>query len=244
MSMGGWWNRQARKHSDSDFKAMRAEKNSRKKPKAPVDSVYRYFDREEYAEAFARGEVFISTLKRCREYEDPLQGDKEEAYEHYNSGRAVTGDGSDPDFVAFAAKCGVRVAEGARGITIVDNTMTTYLADAFVLCTTLGFVNDLSESFGKYCVKISSVDKFARALTVSLNAKYKLAQSAHGMVSYQGRHYKELENSPGLLGFVKPADPYAPQREYRFLWTALDPTEIKGCVVLCPEISQYVTRVK
>jgi hypothetical protein len=55
------------------------------------ESIYRFFSEEYQANALAQGEVWLSTLETCRAYEDPAQGDLEEAHETYNSGHAVGG---------------------------------------------------------------------------------------------------------------------------------------------------------
>jgi hypothetical protein len=54
-------------------------------PKMPP-RVYRYFDRAVYANDFTRGEVYISTLERCRTLENSNRLDAGEATESYASG--------------------------------------------------------------------------------------------------------------------------------------------------------------
>ena len=246
MAKSSWWNRNSQKMDSPAFRAERdAKKKLKKNSRKIIPEVYRYFDNEDHAAAFVNGEIFISTLKRCREYEDPLQGDREEGYERYNTGRRITGNGSDPAFVAMAARAGIRVGPDAIGVTIENNERTTYLHDAYVLCTTLGFsADDLTETFGKYCVKIKSVDKFHSAVTESLALKTEIFQSARGAIIYKERFYKEFEDSPGLIGFVKPPDKYAPQKEYRFLWCVPDGVQISGVVVKCPDVVNLLTRIR
>lgn len=246
MAKLNWWNRNPQKIDDSEFKSKRDVKkrlkqNSRKK----ISEVYRYFENEEHAAAFVRGEIFISTLKRCREYEDPLQGDREEGYERYNTGRRITGNGSDPAFVAMAAKAGIHVGPDSGEVTLENNERTTFLHDAYVLCTTLGFsAEDLTETFGKYCVKIKSIEKFNSAVTESLSSATQISQSSRGEIIYKERFYKEFEDSPGLIGFVKPPDKYAAQKEYRFLWYVPVEVEISGLVVRCPDVVNLLTRIR
>ena len=48
--------------------------------------LFRCFDREEYANAFATGEIRLSTLTRCREYENAERGDSGEGTLTYFSG--------------------------------------------------------------------------------------------------------------------------------------------------------------
>ncbi|MNM29970.1 hypothetical protein D3C81_405210 [compost metagenome] len=243
MGKANWWDRRARLF-DGDLSGLKVKKKAKKKLIKPVAVVYRYFDDPDYADAFASGEIFVSTLKRCREYEDPLQGDPEEAFEHYNSGSSITGHGSDKEFVARAARAGVFVDPSAENITIKDQVVTNYLSDAYVLCTTLGFAKNLSGTFGAYCVKITNPDAFSYELTKALAKDVRLFQSLRGPVAYRAREYRELEDAPGVLGFVKPPDLYASQREYRFLWTVVDGEEVSPRVVSCPNIVPFVKRVK
>lgn len=245
MSKLNWWDRNSRNGESSGF---RLERDTKKKIKLNsrkvVPHVYRYFDKEHHAEAFARGEIFVSTLKRCREYEDPLQGDREEAFERYNTGRTITGDGSDPAFVAMAANAGIHIGPDSKGITLSNNSRTSYLHDAYVLCTTLGaFEGEELESFGKYCVRINDVGGFHSKLTKNLLLTSNIERSVRGGVIYKERFYKEFESSPGLIGFVKPPDMYSNQREYRFLWYVPEGSSIAGKVVSCPEIARMVTRI-
>ncbi len=120
-----------------------------------IKSVYRFFMKENEAEALTRGQVWISTLKTCRNYENPEQGDPQEAYETYSSGY-IKGDGNDPDFVARALKSGIYIDPSCRGGTIDNCSETTYIVDSYILCTTKVFSPEkLSDTFGRYCVEIT-----------------------------------------------------------------------------------------
>jgi hypothetical protein len=46
----------------------------------PPAKVYRFFKEKAHADALAAGNIWISTLQRCREYEDPKQGDPKDGY--------------------------------------------------------------------------------------------------------------------------------------------------------------------
>lgn len=246
MAKSNWWNRSPHQIDSSEFKFKRdAKKQLKQNSRKKISEVFRYFENEEHAAAFVKGEIFISTLKRCRHYEDPLQGDREEGYEHYNTGRRITGNGSDPAFVAMAARAGIHIGPGAVDVTIENNGRTTFLHDAYVLCTTIGFsAESLTKTFGKYCVKIKSVEKFHSVITEALSSVTEISQSARGEIVYKERFYKEFEESPGLIGFVKPPDKYAAQKEYRFLWFVPDGAEISGLVIKCPNVVKLLTRVR
>ena len=243
-----WWDRNARSAESRGFKIekkskQKTQKNTNEGSMEPMIEVYRYFGKEEHAESFARGEIFVSTLNICRGYENSLQGDHEEGFERYNTGRTITGNGSDPAFAAMAARAGIYVMPGAE-ITIANNQSVRRLHNAYVLCTTLEpFDGEELEAFGKYCVKINDVARFHDELTKSMALTLNINKTARGEIVYKDRSYKEFEGSPGLIGFVKPPDKYSDQKEYRFLWYVPGGTEIIGEVIRCPEIARLVTRL-
>jgi hypothetical protein len=210
-----------------------------------IDAVYRYFDSEKFADDFTRGDILISTLEKCRGYEDPLRGDRHEGHDFYSTGKSVTGNGDDPEFVRMAARAGIRIGPHARNVTIEMNSATTVLRDAYVLCTTIGFeTNTLESTFGKYCVKIENPDGFFEAVSKSLAEKVGDLRGMKGNIIYKERYSIGKQPAAGPLGFVKPPDKYADQREYRFLWTKETGGVLKPFVVQCPEAAQFVVRVK
>jgi len=73
--------------------------------------VYRFFQKEWQATAFLSGNVWISTIKKCREYEDSERGDKEEAHEIIKSGY-LQGDSNDLNFVKNSKTMGVEIGHG------------------------------------------------------------------------------------------------------------------------------------
>lgn len=246
MSRSNWWDRNARNEKDLNFKSERdARKRFKQNSQKVISGVYRYFDNEDHAAEFAQGKVFISTLKICRAYENPLQGDHEEGFERYNTGRPITGSGSDPAIIAMASNAGIDIGFGVGSITLINNERVSYLHDAYVLCTTLkAFEGEkLGAAFGKYCVKINNLAGFYAELTKGLALASNITSSARGEIIYRERSYKEFESSPGLIGFVKPPDKYSDQKEYRFLWNVPEGLDISGVVVECPKISSMVTRI-
>lgn len=206
-------------------------------------SVYRFFQEEWQADALASGEVWLSTLETCREYEDPEQGDPEEAHENYNSGYAVGGS-DDANFVEVARRSGIHIGPGCSNIILSENKRKTVLPDAYVLCTTTEFSFDkLSEKFGRYCVEITNPKTFFVLVSEFLEKSMRVKDAAAGKVIYKSRNYTGMESPPGPIGFVKPPEPYAPQREFRFLWI---PENAKGLVpflLKCPEAAQVCKRI-
>lgn len=205
--------------------------------------VYRFFDDPNHADALTEGKVWLSTLETCRAYEDPQQGDPDEATHVYNSGYAVGGS-NDEAFKLIASRSGIMIGPGCSNITLNNNTYIEKLPDAYVLCTTEQFNPEkLSETFGKYCVEIEHPTEFFRIVTAALSKVLPIHQAACGPVAYRERKYTGLQNPPGTIGFVKPADKYQDQQEFRFLWLLntvkkLDPflLEVTECARFCKRI--------
>jgi len=206
-------------------------------------SVYRFFPKKSQADALTSGKVWISTLERCRAYEDPEQGDPEEAHEVYNSGHAVGGS-DNPEFVEVARRSGIHIGPGCNNITLSNCTNVTSLPNAYVLCTTTQFSPDnLSETFGKHCVEIADPKKFFIAVSKRLESVVSYREAAAGPVIYRDRSYTGLERPPGPIGFVKPKDKYSKQKEYRFLWIPDTLKGIKPFLLDCPEIKGLCRKI-
>jgi len=198
--------------------------------------VYRFFYEEWQADALVSGKVWISTLEACRAYEDPKQGDSEEAKETYNSGHAVGGS-NDSAFVEIARRSGINIGPGCSNMSISNNIKISSLLNAYVLCTTSQFSpSNLSETFGKYCVEITDPKKFFIAVSRCLEKVTVIKKSVAGEVIYRDRNYTGLERPPGPIGFVKPPDKYAEQKEFRFLWIPETMENIKPFLLNCHKI--------
>lgn len=181
-----------------------------------VGPVYRFFTEESHAEDFIRGKVYLSTLEKCRNYEDSERGDKQEGHQTYLSGHIV-GDSNDPDLVEIARRTGILVGEGNKNISINNCTHTEIINDAYVLCTTINFLpENFEDTFGKYCVKIHNPKKFFITISKNLNSTQNIKNGVMGKVIYRDRHYTGLEPPPGPIGFVKPSKPYKIRRNLDF----------------------------
>lgn len=241
-----WWDNKASKIDPVIFKDAQDKKKERiKASQSHPREVFRYFRSEKYAEDFVRGHVLISTLKICREYEDPLQGDSEEGFERYTPGAAIRGGSNDSDFVTMAGRVGIRVGEGCEDIFINNAQIENSLHDAYVLCTTIGFSSDqLTDTFGNYCVKIKNLDAFQLEITKKLFEISPVDAYFRGGITYKERSYQGMEPPPGVIGFVKPSDKYSAQREYRFMWTVPHNHLIDKVIINCPGITEFVQRVR
>ena len=214
----------------------REKKERHIKDRASPLKVYRFFKEKSHAEALCNGDVWLSTIETCRRYEDPLQGDPDEAIQTYNSG-FISGGSDDSRFVSAVAHAGIHVGPGCSGITIQNCRSFNKMPDAFVLCTTLEFQpENLNDTFGNYCVEISNVEEFFGLITKKLKGLLPIKLGAMGVVRYGSNSFYGYQPPPGQIGFVKNRDKYSSQKEFRFLWVP-ETFDIQPGLVNCPELS-------
>lgn len=205
-------------------------------------SLYRFLDKEEFAVAFTRGSFRLSTLRRCRGYENAQQGDPSEGSETYFSGEASSGD---PHFETVARRSGIPVTPGVH-TTLRYNTTRRTLLDAFLLCLTSEFDPErFAKDFGSCCVEITDAGKFFDIVCDHLRVvRPDWLQAAMGSVIYAMPTYKGLEEPPGPLGLVKWTR-FNWQKEARMVWSIspllrpLNPLDI--CV---PEVAPLIRRLR
>lgn len=178
-------------------------------------AVYRYMDDEKFLDMFCEGKIRISTLEKCRNYENQEQGDKDEGKETYTITHMTD---NDTNWRSKAEKAGLFLGENSCNATFIDCSSTKRLPDGLVLCTTARRDDGkFANHFGKFCVKIKDVDKFYELITNELSQQFKLYDGDHKRITYREQHYKDDELPPGKIGFVK-RQKYSWQEEYRFLW--------------------------
>lgn len=199
--------------------------------------VYRFFKEKSHAEALCNGKVWLSTLQTCRSYEDPLQGDPGEA-KHTYSVANISGGGSDASFVQMCSRLGIHVGAGSSNIRINRAISVMTIEDAFLLCTTKKYnPSKLNDTFGHFCVQISKPKEFFDRVSEELYKIFPLKNGAMGPVIYDKRDLTGLEKTPGPIGFVKPKDIYAEQKEFRFLWEIKEQQIIKPFELNCPSVA-------
>jgi hypothetical protein len=205
--------------------------------------VFRYFKEERHAEALMQGDVWLSTLNQCREYETVGQGDPEEATEFYRLRYAFQGTTEDPDFARMAKRAGVEFG-ASQNVEIVMSESTKRISDAFVLCTTEKQAAATSAVFGLYCVEINQPAKFGELVHRRLLQKHPAIRGMLNRVNYAPLEYRDLEEPPGSLGFVKRPDAFADQCEVRFLWIPVQQTNLKPFGITVPGVARLCRRVK
>jgi len=228
-------------------KAKRLEKLESKKYKKlsrNLNCLYRFFEKEEWALQFIAGNIKVSTLTKCRAYDDPQQGDPDEAKitfhikeRTYNGRNLSSIDRKELEHI------GAFVDETST-LIINNGQFSQSVSDAFILCTTadLNDIRDLSKSW-KFGVKISLPPNKLHEL---LNSAFEregvdLRYSKHRFVDYDTeRFYSDVNKQPSDIAFIKPKH-QKDQKEYRFLWSAENSTFDYSSIdfIYCPEISEY-----
>lgn len=205
--------------------------------------IYRILSSAEYADSFTKGEIRISTLETCRNYEDALQGDRGEGTARYHSKNYSKVDWDHSGFQQDALRSGIYIGPGVTDITFHNNTSVTTLPDALVLCTTLEYdPSKLSDTFGNYCVEIYNVEGFFTTLTRALVQRYPIERFYAGRVQYIGREFHGVA-PPTHIGFIKPPDPYEPQQEFRMLWTVRRSMSLTPGNITVPELARFCKRI-
>lgn len=205
--------------------------------------IYRFFSEAWQADAFVQGDIFLSTLDRCRAYEDAEQGDREEGHETYYIDHLVGGS-DDPQFVEQARRLGFHDGGGNTNVTFENMSNTTRIRDAYVLCTTTEFSPEkLNDTFGKYCVEITNPRHFFVLLSEKIKAISPICVAYSGKVTYADRKYTGMNSPSGVIGFVKPISPYANQKEFRFLWHMQQKVKLEPFVLKCPEVRAMCRRI-
>lgn len=208
--------------------------------------LYRFFDEEIYADSFCEGNIRISTLESCRAYENPEQGDKEEAtWVHHIDSMLVKEYNEEQSNSLQLAGCSVE--PGSTNNYFENVTGRTVLPDAYVLCTTRHFdPKAFSGSFGKYCVEISNAHTFFTLVhnRIILNHKESRVHGLYGDIDYSERKSFNLSIPNTHIGFIKPVFPYASQREFRLLWIVEDQnSKLEKLDIKCPEASFLCKRI-
>jgi len=207
--------------------------------------VYRFLSKEEYANDFADGRFRISTLNACRAYEDPLQGDPGEGTLSHQIDETMSGSFEDKEFVQIAAQVGVKVGAGADVKLGGVNRMSCVLVDSYLLCATNHFAPELlSDTFGKYCVEISDAVAFGKQINCELKRRgIQIRQAWAGNVIYTPRETFNRTKQSGNIGFVKPADPYEEQREFRFIYVPQSSIAISPMFLDIPTARAFCRRI-
>lgn len=214
--------------------------------------LYRFFRNEWEAECLLDGKVWIGTLKKCREFECPQQGDKSEGSSTYHivqfsiDNRVIT---EKDHHIIRHSPIGISLpppGEFYRGSINLGNVKVyNQIPNGFLLCTT-NTPDKLREqsSEWEYGVEITlSQSKIFEILTRAFAKKgILIVRRNHDWANYDtSRIYHDPLEAPRNLAFIKP-DLHRYQSEYRFFWEAQYGYEYPddGILIDCPEIKPYL----
>jgi hypothetical protein len=215
-------------------------------------TLYRTFPKAEYADAFMSGKIFLSTLDRCREMEGDVRQDRGEGTITYFPG-FVSGSDNTAALRMATQRVGIHVDERAlSGVTIEKITSKNRLPDAYVLCLSRVIV----PKFGQHVVRVDHPRFLFRALSKALGAFNEALGAYSGKpageqgwmqsIQYRNRVYGGTGRGPPHIGFIKPATPFAEEREVRMLWSWISgkPVRPDGLLEIeCPEAARYCARI-
>lgn len=177
--------------------------------------VYRFFRSADHADAFARGEVLLSTLATCRDYTDPERGDPGEAFHGFDVDCPFPP--SETELVAMARALAPDIA-GAHVVN-GEGMAIAQIRDAYLVSTSAECDPDtMRVPFGAYCVEVRDAKAFFEGVTEALAARLPLLDARWGPVHYRERIDLHAATPPEEIGFIKPRR-YERQQEVRFLWT-------------------------
>lgn len=142
----------------------------------------------------------------------------------------------------------MRWSIGGSRVNIINCQSRETLVDAYVLCTTERGPDNRLEKMGAYCVRIDNAQKFFELTTVAMRAQREVTAEFMDYITYRERSYQGTETSPGHIGFIKPRDKYAEEREIRLLWEVrwelpLPPARLEPFLLQCPEVASLCTRI-
>lgn len=194
---------------------------------AEVVRLYRRFDRQEYAEAFVDGQIFVSSLGKCRVTECGKRRDSGE-------GMVVTGliHPSQQDYEARMRRAGYdpRIA---KDWIIYGNAMGDSIRDAWLLCLATED-SDAGSKFGPYLVEVFEPWTLFEAITARLLADRLATQCLAGFVDYRDRNFDNPELDEIPPPFLKPPG-FKDEKEFRFAWTHDDTIEMIPRVLHIPD---------
>lgn len=207
-----------------------------------IKDYYKFVEKTDYAKKMCAGEFRIGTLSQYRKIENKQQGDQDEAIHEYNSGK-FNGKANDKSAQIILDRLGIKI-DGGGNVFLDNNKRIDKIQDAFVFCLTETYApKTFAEDFGGHCVSINHLDLLFYKLTEGLRMHYKINSAKAGRIIYAERKYEGLDQDPGELGFVKPAERFGGQSEIRFLWAVEGPHELSPLDLKIPEIRNLIKQI-
>ncbi len=184
--------------------------------------LYKYFKKKEYKDDFLQGRIRLGTFELYRGIENRHQGDPYEAINSY----LIENETFTPErrkeleeTVPFAKNLFRSIASEETTIQFVNTKINHRLVDSYIVCATTERNDEFfREDFGPYCIKIKNPTGFLLGVTHALIHKLQTEIVDYmGEVSYDKDVITSFLNhtNPAL---IKHAEPYAVQKEFRFVW--------------------------
>jgi hypothetical protein len=205
--------------------------------------VYRFFKELSHAQALLNGQVWLSTLNTCRQYENNAQGDQLEATRVISHGsfqgpfNSVL-DGGFTNSVGFP----IHLGPAAR----IENLVThEKLRDGYLICATHAFAPDkLNKDFGEFCVQISKPEAFMTAIANKLRSEREMEQIGMANVWYATHEEAIQKKLPDHLVPFHKVESYQYQKEFRFLFVPKNTFNLEPCILEVPEVISHCSLVK
>lgn len=205
--------------------------------------LFRHVSKEDYARQFVSGEyIQISTFQRCRDYEDAEQGDSGEGHTFYTHSPITSGDA---DFEIISERLGIKNTDPRVNFVMANSCKTIVVPNAYVLCLSYKiFARPLTDKFGIYCVAINDICDFFYKLVAAIKLIVPVKTASAGPVKYAAREYRDLEEEPGPIAYLKPVHPYGDQREFRVVIICEDGHDYQPFGVRVPGLQGLCRYVK
>lgn len=205
----------------------------------PNPTVYRFFERESYADDFVRGRMRIGTFSSIIELSDNVRGDKGEGSIEYYSG-AISGRSEDSKVRYIASQSGIS-AENIGNLTIV-NCSSRRFQDAYLMSLTHTYRPEDMQYFGKYCVKIVNSTTLMRLIADALPIEEGVL--LYNRVQYRERLYSGVEVLCTHPALIKPPTPeYLRQNETRAVWIPNHPHTLSPVFININSASSFCERI-
>jgi hypothetical protein len=210
-----------------------------------VRALYRGLPTAEFAAGFLRGEIWITTFVHCRRVEDKVRQDAGEGTLLYAPG-PFEGSLSDQIGRAWLQHTGVQIPknvdpEHIKMVIDAGATFTRYLTDAYLLCFSSDAV--AAAKFGPHIVRINCPRILFRELSRAiLRFRPNITADFFGPVQYGSRNYGGADAPQGFQPFIKPAVPFAEEKEHRIVWQVGDCTGVQPFLLNCPAAASLCSR--
>jgi hypothetical protein len=207
-----------------------------KGPYQPSRYVYRFLERREHAEAFVRGEIWVSTLEHIRHC-DAARADPHEGTVKFGISRL---DHNTPPAQAGVIRERLKehFVELPPTLSITGISFESAHADSFVLCTTEQRSPMMKRLFGAHCVQIENPERFAGLLAHAIEARVPLSGGFIRNMDYEGRTFNDAEGIVSHPAFMNVGG-NREECEVRMLFIPTDATLAKPMLVICPEAGSH-----